>query len=83
MVSLALDSSGELVVAGSEDSFEIFLWSMQTGKLLDVLAGHEGPVTSLAFSPSQAGFLASGSWDKTYVARISQASPCSEPCCEN
>ena len=66
LVSLALDSSGELVVAGSEDSFEIFLWSMQTGKLLDVLAGHEGPVTSVVFSPTQPGFLASGSWDKTY-----------------
>jgi len=65
-VSLALDASSELVVAGSEDSYEIFLWSLQTGKLLDVLSGHEGPVTSVAFSPSQPGHLASGSWDKTY-----------------
>lgn len=81
LVSLALDASGELVCAGAEDSFEvtpqtkievypkepnqIFLWSLQTGKLLDVLAGHEGPVTSLAFSPSQAGVLASASWDAT------------------
>ena len=65
-MSLALDVSSELVVAGSEDSYEIFLWSLQTGKLLDVLSGHEGPVTSVAFSPSQPGHLASGSWDKTY-----------------
>jgi len=34
--SLAVDSSGELVCAGSQDSFEIFLWSMQTGRLLEV-----------------------------------------------
>ena len=61
---LAVDPSGEVVAAGSSDSFEVFLWSVQTGKLLDVLAGHEGPVSSLAFSPT-GNLLASGSWDKT------------------
>ncbi|KAG5646726.1 hypothetical protein DXG03_002408 [Asterophora parasitica] len=63
--SLAVDPSGEVVAAGSTDSFEVFLWSVQTGKLLDVLSGHEGPVSSLVFSPSGANQLASGSWDKT------------------
>ncbi|KAK1229844.1 U3 snoRNP protein [Marasmius sp. AFHP31] len=63
--SLAVDPSGEVVAAGSADSFEIFLWSVQTGKLLDVLSGHEGPISSLAFSPSGANQLASGSWDRT------------------
>ena len=29
-----------------------------------MLAGHEGPVSSLAFNPTSA-VLASGSWDKT------------------
>lgn len=62
---LAVDPSGEVVAAGSTDSFEVFLWSVQTGKLLDVLAGHEGPVSSLVFSPTGANQLASGSWDKT------------------
>ncbi|KAI0000839.1 WD40 repeat-like protein [Russula vinacea] len=61
---LAVDPSGEVIAAGSTDSFEVFLWSVQTGKLLDVLAGHEGPVSSLAFSPTT-NVLASGSWDKT------------------
>ena len=63
--SLAVDPSGEVVAAGSTDSFEVFLWSVQTGKLLDVMAGHTAPVSSLAFSPSGANQLASGSWDKT------------------
>ena len=63
--SLAVDPSGEVVAAGSTDSFEVFLWSVQTGKLLDILTGHEGPVSSLAFSPSGANQLASASWDKT------------------
>ncbi|XP_016444575.2 periodic tryptophan protein 2 [Nicotiana tabacum] len=63
-VSLASDQSGEVICAGTLDSFEIFVWSMKTGRLLDVLSGHEGPVHGLMFSPSNA-ILASSSWDKT------------------
>lgn len=33
---VAVDLSGELVSAGAQDSFEIFIWSMQTGRLLEV-----------------------------------------------
>ncbi|XP_078089197.1 PWP2 small subunit processome component isoform X2 [Mustelus asterias] len=62
--SLAVDVSGEIVCAGSQDSFEVFVWSMQTGRLLDVLAGHTGPISSLTFSPTHT-LLASASWDKT------------------
>uniref|UniRef100_A0ACB8FHQ9 U3 snoRNP protein n=1 Tax=Sphaerodactylus townsendi TaxID=933632 RepID=A0ACB8FHQ9_9SAUR len=62
--SLAVDSSGEIISAGSQDSFEVFLWSMQSGRLLDVLAGHEGPISSLCFNPMKC-VLASASWDKT------------------
>lgn len=62
--SLAVDPSGEVVCAGSMDSFDIHLWSVQTGQLLDTLAGHEGPVSSLAFTPDGAT-MASGSWDRT------------------
>ncbi|KIJ61864.1 hypothetical protein HYDPIDRAFT_176835 [Hydnomerulius pinastri MD-312] len=63
--AIAVDPSGEVVAAGSTDSFEVFLWSVQTGKLLDVLSGHEAPISSLAFCPSGANQLASGSWDRT------------------
>lgn len=39
---------------------------MKLGKLLEILSGHEGPVTSLAFSPvPTSSTLISGSWDKT------------------
>lgn len=47
---LAVDSSGELVVAGGQDVFEIFLWSIKTGRLLEILSGHEGPVVSICFN---------------------------------
>ncbi|KAJ9692558.1 hypothetical protein PVL29_011551 [Vitis rotundifolia] len=63
-VSLASDQSGEVICAGTLDSFEIFVWSMKTGRLLDILSGHEGPVHGLMFSPTNA-ILASSSWDKT------------------
>ncbi|KAJ7962897.1 periodic tryptophan protein 2-like [Quillaja saponaria] len=63
-VSLTADQSGEVICAGTLDSFEIFVWSMRTGRLLDVLSGHEGPVHGLTFSPTNA-ILASSSWDKT------------------
>ena len=61
---VALDAGGEIVAAGAVDRFEIFVWSLQTGKVLDVLSGHEGPVAALAFSPA-ASLLASASWDHT------------------
>ena len=66
---LAVDPSGEVVAAGSPDSFDIHVWSVQTGQLLDQLSGHEGPVSALAFAP-QGGVLVSGSFDHT--ARIWQ-----------
>ena len=28
---------------------QIFVWSLQSGRLLEVLSGHEGPVACLAF----------------------------------
>ena len=62
--SLAVDPSGEVICAGSLNSFDIFLWSVQTGQLLDQLAGHEGPISTLAFA-SNGSTVVSGSWDHT------------------
>jgi periodic tryptophan protein 2 len=61
---LAVDKGGEIVAAGAMDPFNIYVWSLQTGNLLDIFSGHEGPVVALDFSPSGLT-LASGSWDKT------------------
>ncbi|KAJ7529209.1 hypothetical protein O6H91_15G037800 [Diphasiastrum complanatum] len=63
-VSLAADQSGEVICAGTLDSFQIYVWAMKTGRLLEVLSGHEGPVHGLVFSPTHE-MLASSSWDKT------------------
>ncbi|BBM99000.1 periodic tryptophan protein 2 [Marchantia polymorpha subsp. ruderalis] len=63
-ISLAADQSGEVICAGSLDTFQIYVWSMKTGRLLDMLSGHDGPVYGLAFSPTDE-LLASSSWDKS------------------
>lgn len=66
-ISVACDSSGSIVCAGSKGEFNsVFIWSLQTGKLLDELHGHSAAVSSVAFHPNIAysGFLVSASWDK-------------------
>ena len=62
--SLAVHPSGEVVCAGTADDFQIYVWSVKSGRLLEVLAGHEGPVSGMRFSISNS-LLASTSWDKT------------------
>ncbi|XP_013200254.1 periodic tryptophan protein 2 homolog [Amyelois transitella] len=62
----ALDGSGELCAAGGQDVFSVYLWAVKFGKLLDVLGGHEAPVSCVSFSPTLASSrLVSCSWDKT------------------
>lgn len=55
-ISLAIDDSAEIICAGSEDPFNIYVWSMRTGKCLDVLYGHDGPISSLAISSNVCQF---------------------------
>ncbi|CAF1225991.1 unnamed protein product [Rotaria sordida] len=63
---VALDIAGEVVCAGGFDTFNIFVWSIKTGKLLDILSGHEGPISGLTFGRNTTQTtLASSSWDKT------------------
>ncbi|KAK1746488.1 WD40 repeat protein [Skeletonema marinoi] len=47
MSFMAVDKSGEVVCAGSAEPFRVCVWSVQTGKLTDVLTGHVGPVNSV------------------------------------
>ena len=63
---VSVDSSGDLIGAGGKDVFEVYLWSLKTGRLVEVLGGHEGPVGDVAFSPSPtSSHLATVSWDGT------------------
>lgn len=37
---LTLDNSGELVVAGAREPYSVFIWSVKTAELVDILSGH-------------------------------------------
>lgn len=66
--SLAIDSTGHFVVAGVRgSSFSAYVWNLETGKLVERLAGHENLVTCIAFHPhpSKPGIITSGSLDGT------------------
>ena len=46
---LAIEPSGEVVCAGSLDPYEVYCWNLQTGNMLQVLTGHKGPISCIAF----------------------------------
>lgn len=61
---LAVDSSGEIIVASSfQAPFHIYMWNAQTAQLISELTSHSGPITGLSFSSHHQ--LASCSWDNT------------------
>jgi periodic tryptophan protein 2 len=62
LTCLAIEASGDIVCAGSNDPFNVFVWSLKTGQLIDILNGHTAPISSLDFS-STSGMLTSSSWD--------------------
>ena len=55
-------TDGEVVCCGSMEPYQIFVWSLRTGKLLDILSGHTGPISCLEFAQNKP-LLASSSWD--------------------
>lgn len=61
---LDVDLTGEFIAAGTYNYFDVYLFSLQTGKFLEYLSGHEAPVSGIAFSP-MADVLLTCSWDMT------------------
>jgi periodic tryptophan protein 2 len=64
LTCLAVDGSGDIIAAGSSSSFTFYVWSVKSGACTDVLSGHTGPVSSLAFGGTDQS-LATVSWDGT------------------
>ncbi|XP_053992723.1 uncharacterized protein LOC128883893 [Hylaeus volcanicus] len=65
---LAIDGSGELIVAGTRGTeYSLYVWSLQTGKQIEYLSGHEACISCVMFDPhpNRSGTLISSSWDKT------------------
>ena len=62
---VTIDSlSGDFIAAGAQNTYEVFIFNLTTGKLLDKLTGHSAPVSCVRFSPNS-NVLASCSWDCT------------------
>jgi len=63
---VAVDSSNTYVASGAIDDFNVFVWHVQSGRLLMEIPGHTGPIASICFNPKRgSSMLASVSWDKT------------------
>mmetsp|Transcript_9488 Transcript_9488/g.22533 ORF Transcript_9488/g.22533 Transcript_9488/m.22533 type:complete len:1099 (+) Transcript_9488:75-3371(+) len=65
-LGIAVDSGGEIVAASTAGgSYAIYVWSIQTGNVLEVLTSHESYVQTMQFSPAanHPGQLVSGGWD--------------------
>ncbi|XP_076368818.1 NACHT domain- and WD repeat-containing protein 1-like [Tachypleus tridentatus] len=54
------------VVTGSQD-MSLKVWEVATGKLTQVLVGHEGPVTCVAVAPFSPSLVLSGSMDHNLI----------------
>lgn len=59
---LCVDQSGDLVIAASSEYFEIYIWSLETGNLLEVLSGQSDVISSISCFEDT---LAAVSIDKT------------------
>ncbi|GMS88534.1 hypothetical protein PENTCL1PPCAC_10709 [Pristionchus entomophagus] len=60
--ALEVDSSGDVVCAAAVEMFQIFIWSMENGQLIDVLSGHASTIADISL---RGNTLASVSFDKT------------------
>uniref|UniRef100_A0A0N5BW74 WD_REPEATS_REGION domain-containing protein n=1 Tax=Strongyloides papillosus TaxID=174720 RepID=A0A0N5BW74_STREA len=57
-----VDATGDLVISMAKDEYKIYIWSMDTGHLVDVVSGHSSRISGISFFGNN---LASVSWDKT------------------
>lgn len=62
LATLAVDNAGDLVIAGAKEVFNIYIWSFESGHLLDILSGHESAISSIDIHGNH---IVSGSWDRT------------------
>lgn len=44
---MEVEKEGEVVFGGGFDPYAIYVWSYRTGKIIDVIEGHSGPINYL------------------------------------
>ncbi|KAI6171825.1 hypothetical protein M3Y98_00905200 [Aphelenchoides besseyi] len=60
--NLCADRTGQNCLASSRQLFEVYVWAIETGNLLDVMHGHTAPITGMSLHGLR---LVSVSMDKT------------------
>ena len=72
-LSVSIDNSGEIVASSSND-FNVYVWNLKTGDLIDVLSSHTDTVNVIRFNYNKINidnflenecYLISGSWDNS------------------
>ena len=74
-LSVSIDNSGEIIASSSND-FNIYVWNLKTGDLIDILSSHTDNVNIIRFNYNKINnnnnnfienecFLVSGSWDNS------------------
>lgn len=64
ILAMVVEKGGDLVVGSGADPYDIYIWSLRTGNLLEVLSNHTSSVHLLQYA-NQKGMLVSGSWDRS------------------
>ncbi|KAL7719996.1 WD-repeat protein [Entamoeba marina] len=55
---------GDMIICADYENAVIFVFSLRSGKLLDKISGHEGPITGICLNPGTTEIITS-SWDGT------------------
>ena len=75
-LSVSIDNSGEIIASSSND-FNIYIWNLKTGDLIDILSSHTDNVNMIRFNYNKINnnnnnnfienecYLVSGSWDNS------------------
>jgi periodic tryptophan protein 2 len=45
-----ITSTGDIVCAGSMDPYNIYMWALRTGELIDIFSGHSAPLSGVVFA---------------------------------
>ncbi|CAI4230503.1 unnamed protein product [Auanema sp. JU1783] len=60
--ALVVDKAGDIVCAIGKEVFNVYIWNLENGRLLDVMSGHTSNITALSIHGNS---LVTTSWDRT------------------
>lgn len=64
ILALEVEQNGDIVIGAGVDPYEIYIWSLRTGMIIEVLSNHTSPVHLLQYANTKQVLL-SASWDRS------------------